>query len=181
MTVYFIRPVGQLGPVKVGFTTAVSGRLRKLGSDVPFPIEVAAECDGDEMLERRFHALFFDLRTHGEWFNASPRIDSVIEAIRAGAFDFSTLPEPRMLPHRRRKADGDLAAPKLASILGISLAYAYQVLNGTRGISKDRLARLWRDHRWKVGILKNATDADCDAFVRIMEGAGLLSQTAEAA
>jgi len=172
MTVYFIRPVGQSGPVKIGFTDDLASRLRKLASDTPFPVEVAAECDGDETTERRFHALFYDLRSHGEWFRADPEIDDVVIAIRAGTFDVSSLPEPRSLPrkpHKKASLHRPFSATDLASALGISLPYASQVLRGIRNLTVENVAKLWKLRRWKLGLLLHATDEDCDALVRIVE------------
>jgi len=102
--VYFIRPVGMAGPVKIGWSKSVETRLLQLTEWSPFPLEIAARIDGDRHIEARFHALFHDLRSHKEWFHASPRIDAVIADILAGAFDVQGLP-PRIKEFRPQWSD----------------------------------------------------------------------------
>lgn len=91
--VYFIREVGDRGPVKIGSTTAIERRLAHFECWSPCRLYVAATIPGDYRLEARFHAHFREDHSHGEWFKASPELDSVIEAIRAGAFDTDALPD----------------------------------------------------------------------------------------
>lgn len=91
--VYFIKPIGMDGPVKIGSSKYPSQRKYALETWSPFPLHVVAEIEGGRELEGRFHALFFDLHERMEWFRASPEIDRVIDQINAGTFDVSTLPE----------------------------------------------------------------------------------------
>lgn len=53
MPVYFIRPVGMDGPVKIGGSGVPKNRLNNLMTWSPFPLEVAATDDGGYPLERR--------------------------------------------------------------------------------------------------------------------------------
>lgn len=92
--VYFIKPMGMDGPIKVGCSVSPDNRRRTLETWSPFPLEVVAEVAGDFDLERRFHALFIETHIRREWFGWSRRIATVIAAINAGTFDVSTLPEP---------------------------------------------------------------------------------------
>lgn len=92
--VYFIKPVGMDGPVKIGTSNKPRSRLAQIAAWSPFHLEIAAMIDGGLELERRLHARFAHLHHHLEWFNASPEIDEVIEAINRGDFDASALPEP---------------------------------------------------------------------------------------
>ncbi len=82
--VYFIRPVGAEGPVKIGFSSNIEKRLDQLSIWSPFPLEVAVAIEGDGTLERMLHCCFADLHTHKEWFKASPRISDLIAKLRAG-------------------------------------------------------------------------------------------------
>lgn len=91
--VYFLRPVGRRGPVKIGCTVDVPQRLKTYCSWSPTPLEVAAQMPGDHMLERRLHTLFIAHHSHHEWFHACDEIDAVIDAIREGRFDPSILPQ----------------------------------------------------------------------------------------
>lgn len=108
--VYFIRPVGQDGPVKIGWSRLPEDRLRALMVRSPFPLEIVARIEGDLRTEGGFHALFRDQHSHGEWFHASDELTNVIGQIAAGEFSCDGLPAPRRLyivkwtPQARRAA-----------------------------------------------------------------------------
>lgn len=91
--VYFIRPIGMRGPVKIGCSKNTAQRLMTLALWSPFPLEVAAALQGDFKLEARFHSLFHEHLSHHEWFNACDEIDAAIAAIHDGAFDMGVLPK----------------------------------------------------------------------------------------
>lgn len=100
MTVYFIRPVGARGPVKIGFTARdVAERLKKIDAYSPLPLEVAAAIEGPIELEQRFHALFEHLHLRAEWFRAGPELEQAIERVRCGTFDLASLPAPKRVGH----------------------------------------------------------------------------------
>lgn len=92
--VYFLRPVGADGPVKIGTSAAPWHRLATYANWSPIPLEIAAEIEGGVTLERRFHAKFRHLHSHHEWFRASPDLTATIAALRAGRFDIASLPPP---------------------------------------------------------------------------------------
>lgn len=92
--VYFIKPVGMEGPIKIGCSQSPDNRRVSLSSWSPFALEIIAELDGDFDLERRFHAQFRHLHERREWFRAGDDLLVVIESINAGAFDIDTLPPP---------------------------------------------------------------------------------------
>lgn len=92
MAVYFIRPVGLEGPVKIGVSTMSWLRLEELMRWSPLPLEVVATLDGGGNLELRFHAKFKHLHSHKEWFKPDPELSATIADIQAGRFDVSTLP-----------------------------------------------------------------------------------------
>lgn len=98
--VYFVRPVGQNGPVKIGCTTLIEDRMGCLQTWSPVVLEVVATMPGSYDIERRLHAMFLPDRLHGEWFNWSPAIGAVIAGVQAGAFDISSLPEPVCINRR---------------------------------------------------------------------------------
>lgn len=95
--VYFIKPIGFDGPIKIGNSAAPGQRREQLSVWSPFPLEIAAQISGDHALERRFHARFFDQHVNHEWFTASPELLDTIAAVNAGTFDTDTLPAPRSL------------------------------------------------------------------------------------
>lgn len=96
--VYFIRPIGMEGPIKIGCSHSPDGRRSTLETWSPFPLEIVAEIEGGEKLERRFHCRFFDQHQSREWFRWSPELAETIDAINAGTFSIASLPEPRRLP-----------------------------------------------------------------------------------
>lgn len=99
--VYFLRPVGMDGPIKIGYSTDVEGRLKSYSHLSPFPLEIAATTPGDFELEQRLHRAFADDHSHHEWFRAGSALLGVIAAINAGSFDASELPDGRPLKRVR--------------------------------------------------------------------------------
>jgi hypothetical protein len=95
--VYFMRPVGAVGPVKIGCSTGPIARLAHYQAWSPVPLEVVAVLQGSFALEWAFHAKFAHLHLHHEWFAEDPELIATMEAICAGAFDTTTLPEPKRL------------------------------------------------------------------------------------
>lgn len=107
-TVYFIKPVGMDGPIKIGCSVSPDNRRQTLEEWSPFPLELVAEISGDMMLEARFHGYFRGEALRREWFNASPRLLETIRQINDGTFDMSSLPAygPGLRPPRRKKDTG---------------------------------------------------------------------------
>lgn len=83
--VYFLRPVGMEGPIKIGCSLHPRARMTAFNAASPFPLELVAEVVGDLELEKSIHDCFGDDFSHGEWFHASPRLLAFIAAIQAGA------------------------------------------------------------------------------------------------
>lgn len=83
--VYFIRPVGQEGPVKIGCSAAPQRRVEDLAVWSPYPLEVAAASPGSLKIERQLHNIFRADHSHREWFRASPKLSALIEAVAGGA------------------------------------------------------------------------------------------------
>lgn len=104
--VYFIKPIGMDGPVKIGCSRWPEQRRDTLATWSPFPLEVVAELEGDLLLERRFHAKFLPQHLHREWFNFTPELGEVIAAICAGTFDHETLPAPGRIPNTSGRKRG---------------------------------------------------------------------------
>lgn len=92
--VYFMKPVGLAGPIKIGCSDTPAIRLSALASWSPWPLEILATVDGSFKLENSLHRIFSASQTHGEWFHPVAALVAGIEAILAGkpieeAFDFS--------------------------------------------------------------------------------------------
>lgn len=82
--VYFIRPVGMLGPIKIGCADVPSDRLRPLMRWSPFPLEVAAKAPGDLKLEFRVHCCFAHVHSHCEWFLPAADLVEAVHKIASG-------------------------------------------------------------------------------------------------
>lgn len=112
-SVYFMRPIGMVGPVKIGCSGRPEARLHYYNQISPFELEMAATLPGDQRLEGRFHAMFDHLRTHHEWFRVDAELGRVIAEVRAGHFNLSRLPV-RSSPARSRIASETWAKRRAA-------------------------------------------------------------------
>jgi hypothetical protein len=83
--VYFIRPIGMDGPIKIGCSVKPLSRLIKFSAWSPFPLELIGSVPGSFADENRLHRRFSDLHTSKEWFMSSPLLRDTIERILAGA------------------------------------------------------------------------------------------------
>jgi hypothetical protein len=97
--VYFIKPVGMDGPVKIGSAVRYTERVSQISLWSPFELELVAHIEGGQLLEDRFHAYFIDDHYRQEWFHYTPRMGEVIRAVQDGTFDVSILP-PSLGPIR---------------------------------------------------------------------------------
>lgn len=82
--VYFMRPVGMAGPIKIGNSWRPERRLRELMLWSPFPLEIIHTVPGDKVLERNLQNCFADCHSHAEWFFPAPRLLSAIAAMQSG-------------------------------------------------------------------------------------------------
>jgi hypothetical protein len=82
--VYFVRPIGLAGPVKIGCSQNPKARTSQAREFGHSQIEVVAMVPGGLELERNLHECFLDSHSHREWFDASPRLTACIEALQAG-------------------------------------------------------------------------------------------------
>jgi hypothetical protein len=79
--VYFVKPIGADGPIKIGHSTVPQERLMALSVWSPWPLELVGTFPGGSSEERALHQAFADLHTHREWFRTSPRLREVIAKI----------------------------------------------------------------------------------------------------
>lgn len=135
--VYFLRPVGADGPVKIGCSSYPEERLQSFMLWSPVALEVVAKLHGDELLEWRFHQAFSDFHSHSEWFRSAPIITATIKAIGLGATDFWFLPRSATrlkagrrpityTPEARLAANLNLSLGQLTSRAGITAPRAIQ-------------------------------------------------------
>ncbi len=77
--VYFLRPIGQLGPIKIGCSVQPELRLDSLTIWSPVRLELICSVPGGHSDERTLHAMFDKHRVHGEWFGASKELLGLID------------------------------------------------------------------------------------------------------
>lgn len=82
--VYFIKPVGMDGPIKIGCSDRPASRLITLSAWSPFELEIIGSVSGSFSDEGKLHRRFSDLHTRKEWFMSSPLLRQTIERILAG-------------------------------------------------------------------------------------------------
>lgn len=82
--VYFLRPVGQVGPIKIGCSVNAKERLFAMNLSSPIPLELLAVVPGSARIERAIHVIFEKQRSHGEWFFPSPKLIKLIDDLIGG-------------------------------------------------------------------------------------------------
>jgi len=82
--IYFVKPVGQDGPIKIGCTRHLSARIAQLDGMSPVPLELIASAEGDFDLERHLHSMFASTHVRGEWFAPSAALTQIISDVVAG-------------------------------------------------------------------------------------------------
>lgn len=92
--VYFLKPVGMYGPIKIGCSQWPEERLKSLMSWSPFPLEIMATTAGGLDLEMKLHDRFASSHKHSEWFEPTTDLIVGISALKSGkaieeAFDLS--------------------------------------------------------------------------------------------
>lgn len=92
--VYFIKPVGAVGPIKIGCTSNTVVRLRTIMEFSPAELEIAASVPGSFALERNLHECFAFAHVRSEWFSPVESLLEGISRLKAGlpieqAFDLS--------------------------------------------------------------------------------------------
>lgn len=82
--VYFIKPVGMDGPIKIGCSSVPEKRLEDLAVRSPFPLEVIASAPGSYEIEQKLHRRFAFAHLHREWFNAASELVDAVAKIARG-------------------------------------------------------------------------------------------------
>jgi hypothetical protein len=86
--VYFMKPVGMDGPIKIGNSNAPLNRLEGLAAWSPWPLELIGTVPGNFSDESFLHRCFADLHSHREWFRHSEQLATTIASIvAAGSVD----------------------------------------------------------------------------------------------
>lgn len=140
--VYFIRPVGQRGPIKIGCSQAPQNRLAQMMGWSPLDLEVVVTTPGDFDLERRIHGLFAADYRRNEWFSASDRLYALIDGLLAGR-ELNSLVDlsGEVVPFRplRRKSE----SIRRHMSYGARLGYAYRRIHYILPGDVDGIMRRW--------------------------------------
>lgn len=108
-TVYFMRPIGQRGPIKIGCSATPAKRLRTYEIWSPVMLEIIAFAPGSSAHENYLHHKFASHRLHGEWFEATADlvalVDSVAETGALPPLEIPTNPKEWKAYHEERKGN----------------------------------------------------------------------------
>lgn len=83
--IYFMKPVGLPGPIKIGCSRSPAERLKLMATWSPFELEVIAVTAGGLTEEKLIHDRFVHVHERNEWFTATNELMSGITAIQNGA------------------------------------------------------------------------------------------------
>lgn len=144
--VYFLRPVGEAGPVKIGWSVLPTERLKAYQSWSPVLLELVARTPGDETLEARLHAHFVHLHMHGEWFREAFELTAVIASVLDGSFDPRGLPEGRRLTKKvvsRESVEAGMMVRRFNALqlLDIVIPDAVRGAASTYGLPPEQVAQ----------------------------------------
>jgi hypothetical protein len=167
--VYFLRPVGQLGPIKIGCSKLPELRLETLTTWSPMRLEMVCSVPGSHKDERTLHGMFRKHQVHGEWFGASKELLALIDHCSFHR-ELPELPEVIAFPRTRhvghrgraagKKESGELSPDKLeiartmrgqyesgmtAAVIaaehGVTTPTAYKFIRAAGGIIRQRGVR----------------------------------------
>lgn len=86
--VYFIKPIGLDGPIKIGCAYVPQKRLMALAMWSPFPLELIGSVQGTLKDEAFLHRCFTNDHSHHEWFQVTEELRNAIDmALKAGTID----------------------------------------------------------------------------------------------
>lgn len=171
--VYFIRPVGAEGPVKIGFSQMPQTRLAVFQLWSPVLLEVVAVLPGGKELERRFHTRFRDQHSHCEWFHAGPELTAMIDQINAGAFSVDDLPPPTFAAPRPKKSRESVEAMvftrQLQKIIDSGAPVPSDVRDAARtyGLPEDEKAECRAIVKEFILSRRSQLPSPCDAHLQL--------------
>lgn len=91
--VYFVKPIGMEGPIKIGCSCDPVSRLKTLMVWSPFPLEILATANGGFCEEARLMRQLREHRLHSEWFSPAAEVLDVVELVaKTGTLPFEISP-----------------------------------------------------------------------------------------
>lgn len=82
--IYFMKPKGFAGPIKIGCSYIPASRLLALSFWSPFELEIIAVAPGGFDVERSLHERFAEQRGKYEWFKETPELLDLVDALKRG-------------------------------------------------------------------------------------------------
>lgn len=82
-SLYFMKPVGLEGPIKIGCSSLPDTRLEFYAGYSPIPLEIVGIVAGTIDDERFLHSRFAHLRSHREWFHSTPELREAVAGLIA--------------------------------------------------------------------------------------------------
>ena len=104
---YFVQAVSGgvgIGPVKIGYATDLRKRLRQIQSHCPFALRLLKAVAGGFDFEADLHRQYREWNSHGEWFEATPKLLEHIERL-PGAVEIK--PQSYRVKPRTKNWSGD--------------------------------------------------------------------------
>lgn len=81
--VYFMKPKGKKGPIKIGCSNGPDQRLETLAAWSPYPLEIVGTVPGNFPDEGFLHSCLADHHLHREWFKAVPQVIEAMQKVLA--------------------------------------------------------------------------------------------------
>ena len=126
-SIYFVKPIDQAGPIKIGITNDMKVRMQSFTRYSPVRLEMAVSVPGTLAIERSLHERFAYAHSHFEWFHPVDPLVSGIEGLKSGlpieqAFDLSV-----KTGSIRKKQPGIMArfTPQYRQRLKYSMKYSH--------------------------------------------------------
>ena len=89
--IYFLKPVGADGPIKIGSSVLLAERVSELSGWSPVPLELMGTVPGEIWQESYLHRCFAKDHSHKEWFRATPRlVEAILAILAAGSVEAVT-------------------------------------------------------------------------------------------
>lgn len=172
MTVYFAQQ--EHGPIKVGWTTNLEGRLAALRTSASCRIELLAEMDGDKRTESYLHRLLSHYRAHGEWFHPAATVLCLVDRVKRegincvpAKFRPAASPTPRVardtsdLIAEAKQWIAEIAAPQP---VGENFTDTLKRVAALSGVSPRAVKAIWYDETKQLNAhvyvgLKDCFDA----------------------
>lgn len=158
--VYFAKPIGMDGPIKIGCSDKPANRILSMASWVPFPLEIVATVPGGFAVERNVQECFTAARLHSEWFKPVPELVEAVAKLAAGvplgeAIDLSK----RTKFSRRFLSPQHRSRMSLTHRMGWALRRADRENGGTHYFTLPQLAEAIT-RRWSRDIKAAPTPAE---------------------